>query len=156
MSESEIIEEALEPNESDIQSTEEELIPHSDEFSGQNPPEDEPKSEKIDYGELARRDMEELTAIFPHLSGKKSITELDNPLRYAALRDLGLSPKEAYLATAERAVRYDTRSHLCGSVPRAAGSRTDMISAGELEAARELFSGLSDREIQKLYKKVTR
>jgi len=156
MSESDILKEALEEEKSNINTEEEELVPSSDEEKQEYPPRDGEADEETDYAELARRDMEELTAIFPHLSGKKSITELDNPLRYAALRDLGLSPKEAYLATAARGAQYDTRSHLSGAVPRAAGSRTDMLSAGELEAARELFSGLSDREIQRLYKKVTK
>lgn len=116
----------------------------------------EQESAAIDYEELARRDMEELTSIFPHLSGKKSIVELDNPLRYAALRDLGLSPKEAFLATSEKGVRYDTRSHLKVGMPKAAGSPAGAISHSELSAARELFDGLSDREIQSLYKRVTK
>jgi len=110
----------------------------------------------VDYGELAKADMEELRSIFPNLYDKSSITELDNPLRYAALRDLGLTPKEAYLATSEPIQKYDNRSHLKSSVPRSASAPTDILTRGELEAARELFSGLSDREIQKLYKKVIR
>lgn len=109
-----------------------------------------------DYARLAREDMETLISLFPHLSGKESITELKNPLRYAALRDLGLSPKEAFLATEEPTIHYDNRSHLTGFVPRRASAPENMLSAKELESARMLFSGLSDREIHKLYKKVTR
>ena len=116
----------------------------------------EEKGEFVDYEKLAREDMKELISLFPYLSEKESIYELSNPLRYAALRDLGLSPKEAYLATCEPVVRYDNRSHLRSAVPRAAGAASDMLGAKELEAARELFSGLSDREIQKLYKKVSK
>ena len=118
--------------------------------------EDENPHVTVDYGELAKADMEELRSLFPNLRDKTSITELDNPLRYAALRDLGLSPKEAYLATSEPHQRYDNRSHLKSSVPRSASAPTDILTRGELEAARELFSGLSDREIQKLYKRVSR
>ena len=110
----------------------------------------------VNYTELARADMEELRSLFPHLREKTSITELDNPLRYAALRDLGLTPKEAYLATNEPMQKYDNRSHLRSSVPKSASAPTGILTRGELEAARELFSGLSDREIQKLYKKVSR
>ena len=110
----------------------------------------------IDYEELMKSDMRELISLFPQLYGKSSITELDNPLRYAALRDLGLSPKEAYLATATYPPAYNNRSHLQSAVPRAAGTSPDILGAREMEAARELFSGLSDREIQKLYKKVSK
>lgn len=114
------------------------------------------EGDSIDYEELERADMEELCSLFPNLRGKTKITELDNPLRYAALRDLGLTPKEAYLATSEPIQKYDNRSHLKSSVPRSAAAPADILTRSELEAARELFSGLSDREIQKLYKKVSR
>ncbi len=110
----------------------------------------------VDYAELAREDMRELIAIFPHLRGKESVAELDNPLRYAALRDLGLTPKEAYLATNGYNKGYDNRSHLQSAVPKPAAASCDMLDARGLEAARELFAGLSDREIQRLYKKVSK
>ena len=110
----------------------------------------------VDYGEVERQDLEELRIAFPNLKDVRSITELNNPLRYAALRDLGLTPKEAYLATNEPIHRYDTRSHLRSSVPRGVSTPSSILPAHELEAARELFSDLSDREIQKLYKKVSK
>ena len=110
----------------------------------------------VDYGEIEKQDLEELSRAFPHLKNVKSITELNDPLRYAALRDLGLTPREAYLATSEPIARYDNRSHLVSSVPKRAAAPAGILTSSELEAARELFSGLSDREIQKLYKKVSR
>ena len=110
----------------------------------------------VDYGDIEKQDLEELHRSFPHLENVKSITELNNPLRYAALRDLGLTPREAYLATSEPGARYDNRSHLRSSVPKRAAAPAGILTSSELEAARELFSGLSDREIQKLYKKVSR
>lgn len=113
-------------------------------------------SDTLDFAEIERRDLSELKALFPNLKDKTSILELENPLRYAALRDLGLSPKEAYLATSEPVRKYDNRSHLTSSVPKSAIAPSDLLSRGELEAARELFSGLSDRELQRLYKKVSR
>ena len=116
----------------------------------------EEDTSEVDYGEIERQDLSELKSIFPHLRDKSSILELDNPLRYAALRDLGLSPKEAYLATSEPIRKYDNRSHLISAVPKSASSPADLLSRGELEAARELFSGLSDRELQRLYKTVTK
>ena len=108
----------------------------------------------IDYESVIKEDIALLRRTFPELSGISDITELENPLRYAALRDLGLTPAEAYLAT-ERGRRADTRSHLFGAVPRGASSPSGSMSQKELEGAREIFSGMSDVDIQKLYRKVT-
>lgn len=122
---------------------------------GENAP-DEEVLPYTDYDALAKKDLEELQAQFPELSGITSITMIENPLRYAALRDLGLSAREAYLATGSRGIRYDNRSHLSSAVPGGAAAPRSAMSSAELEAARELFGKLSDRDIQKLYKKVTR
>ena len=110
----------------------------------------------VDYAALAEEDMRYLITVFPDLEGKRSVAELDNPLRYAALRDLGLSPIEAYLATNYKARAYDNRSHLQSAVPKRASASAELLGARELEAARELFAGLSDREIQRLYRKVSK
>ncbi len=110
--------------------------------------------DKVDYGELLRADMEELAGEFsPH--EKIKITDLKNPVRYGALRDLGLTPKEAYLASGGRKEKADNRSHLSSSVPRAVSSAFAEIPRAELNAARELFADMSDSEIRSLYKKVT-
>ena len=89
------------------------------------------------------------------MKNKTSITELNNPLRYAALRDLGLSPIEAYMATAKRRTQ-DTRSHLKSAHGRSAAAPAGMMSQYELASARELFPGMSDADLQRLYKKVTK
>ena len=87
-----------------------------------------------------------------------SLSELENPARYGALRELGLTAREAYLATttpkAPISHTYDNRSHLRSSVPRTHGAVGEQMSVNEMRAARELFSDLSDSEIVKLYKKV--
>ena len=57
---------------------------------------------QTDYAAVAREDLRALKAEFPELAAIGSITELNAPLRYAELRDLGASPREAYLATAKR------------------------------------------------------
>ena len=108
------------------------------------------------YEELMRSDLLELKREFPELGRISSITELSNPLRYAALRDMGLSATEAYLATAGKRRARDNRAHLSGSAPRPAGSPSYGMSRQELENAREIFGGMSDSEIQSLYRKVTR
>ena len=116
----------------------------------------DPEIAPTDYEALAREDAKILASIFPSLRGIESVAELKNPLRYAALRDLGLTPKEAYLATCEPTAAYDNRSHLISTVRGKRGSAEVLMTHSELEAARELFSGLSDREIHSLYKKVTK
>ena len=118
------------------------------------PTEEAPASEAaaIDYADLAARDAAELRREFSELCDLKDICELENPLRYAALRDLGLSPAEAYLATT-RVRKRDNRAHLYAT--RAISSSTSTVmSEGELAAAREIFSGVSDSEIRSLYKRV--
>ena len=111
-----------------------------------------------DYAAIIEGDLEVLRRSIPGLEGIRDITELENPVRYGALRDLGLSPEEAYRAStpAKRAPRPDNRAHLRSSVPKAARSPEGSISYRDLERAREIFSGVSDAEIQRLYRKVTR
>ena len=106
------------------------------------------------YEELLVSDMNELSDEFAE-NGRIKITDLKNPLRYGALRDLGLTPKEAYLASGGRKERTDNRSHLSSSVPRKTAAAFSEIPRAELDAARELFSDISDSEIRNLYRKVT-
>ena len=112
------------------------------------------QSEEIDYGEIIIRDVMALRAEFPELRSLSDVCELENPLRYAALRDLGLSPAEAYLATSRRYKR-DNRSHLHSTRTASYTSQGSMTEA-EMAAAREIFGDISDSEIRKLYKKVTK
>ena len=115
--------------------------------------EKEQKSE-IDYEAIIAEDLLALRSEFPELAGIEDITELDNPIRYAALRDMGLSAEEAYLATRKR-VKRDNRSHLTTAFGKSVSAPRGGMSQRELSEARELFSGLSDSEIQRLYRKVT-
>lgn len=110
---------------------------------------------ETDYEAIIESDLATLRAEFPELKDITEITELNNPLRYAALRDLGLSPTEAYMATAKRKTQ-DTRSHLRSAHGRCAAAPTSMMTQYELATARELFPGLNDSELQRLYKKVTK
>ena len=132
----------------------------SEESEGNENPQDTEQTAKEDanqdYSKIIEDDLNTLRACFEEMREIKDITELENPLRYAELRDLGLSPEEAYLATAKRHTRKDNRAHLSSSFPKTRGSRSEAMSYQELENARELFPTLSDREIQKLYKQVTK
>ena len=115
----------------------------------------EEKTAEADYENIAREDIASLREEFDELMDLTDITELDNPLRYAALRDLGLSPKEAYLATQSTRRKSDNRSHLYPA-PKISSQSIGVMPERELEAARELFSDISDAEIRKLYRKVTK
>lgn len=105
--------------------------------------------------DLVNEDLEGLRASFDELKGISSISELPNPTRYAALRDLGLSPGEAYMATRPVA-KISTKSHLTSSVPRAAGGFHNAMTKQQLTEARGLFGDMNDTEIQRLYKRVTK
>ena len=133
----------------------------SEEINLEEIPEDTVESSEnsepeTDYELLAKNDMQTLASLFPELRGKNSILELDNPIRYAQLRDLGLSEKEAYLATSKRRSYHDNRAHLRSAVPKGASGPASSMTQAELDSARELFGNMSDAEIQKLYKKVTK
>lgn len=110
----------------------------------------------IDYAALAAEDLKALKSQFPALRELSSLASLSDPIRYAELREMGLSPKEAYLATGG-AVRKptDNRAHLLSAVPRASALTATPISGDEMAQARRLFSDLSDAQIHQLYKKVT-
>ena len=100
-------------------------------------------------------DIAVLSAKHPELGRCESPEELIRVERYEELRALGLSEEEAYLATARRARRPDNRQHLTSSVTGGVGSPSSAMSERELRAARELFYGMSDAEIRRLYKKVS-
>lgn len=111
-----------------------------------------------DYEALIENDLEVLRNSIPGLENLNDISELENPVRYGALRDLGLTPEEAYRATTKeiKRSRPDNRSHLRSSAPAKTRSAASNMSYRELEAVREILGGVSDAEIQRLYKKVTR
>ena len=128
--------------------------PIFDQNESTDAPENSEGESDVNYAELIVSDAMELAKQFPELEGIKDITELENPLRYAALRDLGLSAAEAYLATSPKR-RQDNRAHLrpTRSVAR---SSSMLMSEAEMSAARELFGDISDSQIRQLYKRVTK
>lgn len=95
-----------------------------------------------------------------------AVTEEDT-VRYLALRTLGLSPKEAYLAANgdKTLARIDakrralarlfseqsaSKAHVTSAALGAAATASAMPRDALLEA-RALFSGMSDKEIERLY-----
>lgn len=116
---------------------------------------DSTPASEVDYERIMREDLEVLRANFPELSELRDISELSGAMRYAALRDLGLTAIEAYLATSHRAKKRDGRAHLSSAVSQTAGAPRGAMSRAELSVAREILSGLSDSQIYNLYKRVT-
>ena len=111
-------------------------------------------TEEIDYRQVVEDDLRELRSEFPELSSISDLADLPDVMRYAALRDLGLTATEAYLATAGKVRRKDNRSHLVTAVSRSAGAPRGTMSREELSIARELFSDMSDSQIYDLYRRV--
>lgn len=114
---------------------------------------------------MVRDDLAALALEFPETKGFTKFEDIPNHKRFGELRDLGLSPREAYTAAnpdrmreaAADSVRQQninaTKNHLQSNVPKASKDASEKISRGELEQYRELFPNLSDKEIIALYKK---
>lgn len=109
-----------------------------------------------DYSSIVEDDLKTLRESFRELRELSDITELENPLRFAKLRDAGFSAVEAYLECTKQKKPSDNRSHLHSSLPISRSAKQSSMSREELQIARELFPEASDAEIQKLYKSVTR
>ncbi len=122
------------------------------------PPEvSEVEVEASETEDTLESDLDELSREFGELSGVGSISEIDGALRYGELRELGLSPREAYLATRPKQIKErSARAHLTPAAPSAVRRLSPTMPHKELKIARELFENLSDSEIEALYKKVTR
>ena len=108
----------------------------------------------VDYAALAASDLSEIKRLAPALAGLSHLAELPNALRYAALRDAGLSVEEALHAAchaylAPRAA--DNRAHLRSAVPIGAAGTPSRMTAAEMREARELFGDLTEGEIERLY-----
>ena len=59
------------------------------------------------------------------------------------------------LSEPSEAPRPETKAHLTSSVPRAAGVPAGVMTRHEMQEARAIFGDLDDKEIHRLYKKVT-
>lgn len=97
-------------------------------------------------------DISALCLQFPELRAGDVRAAVDNK-RYKELRELGLAPGEAFLATA-KAPHTDNRSHLVGGVPSGARVHSAGMTSWEMSTARGLFSDLTESEIKRLFNKV--
>lgn len=99
-----------------------------------------------------RFDLEELKEEFSELAGVGSIEDLRFPEKYLRFRKMGLSPTEAYMATGE----HKAKERHIPSSPLSVSRRAEGIPQHQLQMVREIFEGLTDIEIQALYKRVTK
>jgi hypothetical protein len=116
---------------------------------------DAPVPPPVDYAALAAADLAEIKRLDPTYAPASHLSELPFARRFAALRDMGLSVVEALAAVTPRFSPYDTRSHLRPSAPGGARSPEGCLSTEEMKAAKVLFSDLSEKELQSLYRRVT-
>ncbi len=98
-------------------------------------------------------DLRVIISEFPEL--RSAVGGAINTERYEALRKLGLTVREAYLA-ASAPKGADNRAHMVAGVPTGAKSPELGMSSAEMEMARCIFDGLSEQEIKRLYSAVTR
>lgn len=154
------------PEETATEETAEEILPT--EAGAEPEPETEPEEETqgpdpTEGGDRFRRQAEEdlarLRELDPETAGYRHLGEMPGAIRFAELRELGLSVEEAYYAVRGAKVEKPSldrggRAHLHASVPGRAASGGVGMTVGEIEAARRLFPGLPDREIASLYRRV--
>lgn len=86
-------------------------------------------------------------------------TQLPEEIAEATVADEdNLSEKNDVTPEAEKeytdTLRTNNRAHLTSSVPKAAKSPHNAMTKQELSQARELFDGMDDAEIQRLYRRV--
>lgn len=112
--------------------------------------EEEPEVSPLDFEE----ELEAIVAELPELHPTHS--EISENERYAELRSLGLTPREAYLATMPRERRSDNRSHLTGAIPKSSSAPHNQMSRQQMDMARSIFGDLDESEIRRLYKRVTK
>ena len=123
---------------------------------------------RAEFEKKKRADLSEVQALYPETKQYGDIENIPNFRRFAELRDMGLSPKEAYIAANPDAAREsvaaavkqgalnDTKKHLRSSVPKGAKDGSVRMSRGDLAEWRELFPGKSDKEIVALYRQTMR
>lgn len=107
----------------------------------------------------AEEDLARLRLIDPETAAYRHLGEMPGAIRFAELREMGLSVEEAYYAV--RGAKSEKpspdrggRAHLHASVPGRAAAGGVGMTVGEIEAARRLFPNLPDREIASLYRRV--
>ena len=113
-----------------------------------------PPLEEVDYAALAASDLAEIKRLSRDFAEVEHLSELPFARRFAELRDLGLSVKEALAAVTPLREGVSGKSHLRSAVPRPSYIPEDSLSHEEMRKAKDLFYGLSEKEINALYRRV--
>jgi hypothetical protein len=117
-----------------------------------------------EYEAMAAADLAGLKAIYPELKDVTRIENIPNFTRFGALRDKGLSLKEAYSAANADDIRSnvasavtrqnlnETKAHLKSNVPKKTVDTSLRIPKAEFDFWRDLFPDKSDKQIAKIYR----
>ena len=125
---------------------------------------------KQKFEEKIRADLAAVNQAYPDTKKYKSVYEFPNFDRFGKLRDLGLSPEEAYVAShsqgvianavgsAQQHIRNlsNTKSHLRSNVPVGSKDHSITITKREMSEYKEMFPDLSDKEIVALFKQTNK
>lgn len=149
------------------------------ETANQTPEEYEAEVNKQENEEIARNmlrsqlfeakaaaDLKELHALYPETKQYKHLKEMPPEVlrTFGAQRDAGFSVKQAYAAanpdgirkevatSVKKQAQHDSKAHLKSSMPKPSKPDAIAMSKAELKDWREMFPGMSDAEIKKLYK----
>lgn len=113
-------------------------------------------------------DLAEVHAAYPSTRGYTSVKQLPNFSEFARLRDLGVSPKQAYIAANPDAVTAaaaesarqrsmnDGKGHLKPAVRKSSKDTSLALSKKDMAMYRDAFPDLSDKEILALYKQANK
>ena len=134
------------------------------------PTNDEESKPPEDFSALIEKDFEEYKKLYPDTKAQ-SFVEIPNFRHFARYRGMGLSVEEAaYLSSrgADRerqmkemeadatATHAASKAHLRSAAPsKPTGGSDARISRSTLEWARETYPGMTDKEIQELYRRAS-
>lgn len=139
-----------------------ENVTESDSTSADTGADEGDKDTDVSYEEMAKNDLQEIKRLFPSFSGISHLGEIERASRFGEMREAGFSVEEAFMATnyekvfasvIKKARMANGKSHLTSTVPAASGSTDSGMTSEEMRAAKEMFSTLSEKEIQSLYKR---
>ena len=120
--------------------------------------------QKMAFEKKMKEDLDEIHAAYPETRNLDSVMKFTNFREFGRLRDLGLSPKQAYIASHPDAVMAsvatstkrqslnETKNHLKPAVSKSSKDRSLTLTRREMAEYRELFPDLNDREIAALYR----